>query len=92
MGRNARGVKPQSATYRSDKANELKSTQVRTDPPSLEDLESIDALINEFFPIALSTEEDFARAIKAAYLVLELIDIHSELLVIVAKTHREFCF
>ncbi|PWT78520.1 MAG: hypothetical protein C5B58_15185 [Acidobacteria bacterium] len=64
--------------------------QVRTDPPNLEDLEHLDQLIDEFFPIALSTEEDFARAIKAAYLVLELIDIHTELLVSVSQTYREF--
>jgi hypothetical protein len=74
--RNARGVKRQSATYRAG-ASEVKSTQVRVDPPCPEDLESIDALINEFFPIALAAEEDFARAIKAAHFVLALVDIHS---------------
>jgi hypothetical protein len=65
---------------------------VRTDPPNLEDLESIDRLIRQFFPIALETEQDFDRAAKAAYLVLELIDIHTELLVSVAQTYREFSF
>jgi hypothetical protein len=66
--------------------------QVRTEPPCLEDLECIDQLINEFFPIALSTEEDFARAIKAAYLTLELIDIHTQLLLSVARDLHEFSF
>jgi hypothetical protein len=71
---------------------ELQNSQVRTDRPNLEDLERIDALINEFFPIALSEEEDFARAIKAAYLVLEVIDIHAQLLLSVARDLCEFSF
>jgi hypothetical protein len=65
---------------------------VRTDPPCLEDLERIDQLIDCFFPIALETEQDFNRALKAAYLTLELLDIHSQLLVNVAQTYREFSF
>jgi hypothetical protein len=66
--------------------------QVRADPASWEDLEKIDALINEFFPIALTAEEDFARAAKAGGLVLELIDLHSQLLHNVARDLREFAF
>jgi hypothetical protein len=56
----------------------------------LEDLERIDQLIACFFPIALETEGDFNRALKAAYLTLELLDIKSQLLLNVAETYREF--
>jgi hypothetical protein len=56
----------------------------------LEDLERIDQLIGCFFLIALETEQDFNRALKAAYLTLELLDIKSEVLVSVAESYREF--
>jgi hypothetical protein len=88
---NARRAKRQSATYRVG-ASELKRAQVRTDPASLEDVEAIDQLIDCFFPIALAAEEDFNRALKAAYTVTELVDIRTELLLSVAKDLREFCF
>jgi hypothetical protein len=81
-----RGVKRRSA------ASELKNARERTDPPCLEDLEAIDQLIDCFFKIALDSGEDFDRAAKAAYVVLELIDIHAELLVNVARDYRDFSF
>jgi hypothetical protein len=78
------------ATVNSRTAKDDLSGQVRTEPPSLEDLEAIDALINEFFPIALSAKEDFALAIKAAHVTLELLDIHAQVLVNVARDLHEF--
>jgi hypothetical protein len=46
----------------------------------MEDVERLDELIGRYMPIALSAEQDFDRALRAAYVVLELIDTQTTLL------------
>jgi hypothetical protein len=58
----------------------------------LEDIERLDQLIGCFFSIAVESKEDFNRAIKAAHLTLELLDIKSQLLLNVSRDLNEFSF
>ena len=46
----------------------------------MEDVERLDEMIGQYLPIALSAEQDFDRAWKAAQLTLELIGIQTTLL------------
>jgi hypothetical protein len=44
------------------------------------DIERLDEIIGQYLPIAQSAEHDFDRALKAAYIVLELIEMQTTLL------------
>jgi hypothetical protein len=44
------------------------------------DVERIEALIKEFFPLALHPEDDFDLALRAGYVVLELMETQISLL------------
>jgi hypothetical protein len=46
----------------------------------LQDVERLDEIIGRYLPIAQSAEQDFDRALRAAYLVLDLIETQSTLL------------
>jgi hypothetical protein len=46
----------------------------------LQDVERLDEIIGRYLPIAQSAEQDFDRALRASYIVLELIDLESTLL------------
>jgi hypothetical protein len=46
----------------------------------IQDLERLDEIIGRYLPIAQSAEQDFDRALRASYIVLELIDMESTLL------------
>jgi hypothetical protein len=46
----------------------------------LQDVERLDEIIGRYLPIAQSAEQDFDRALRASYIVLELIDMQSTLL------------
>lgn len=46
----------------------------------MEDVERLDELIGRYLPVALTAEEDFDRALRASYVVLELIEIQTTLL------------
>jgi hypothetical protein len=45
-----------------------------------QDIERLDQLIGRYLPIAQSAERNFDRALRASYVVLELIDMQSTLL------------
>jgi hypothetical protein len=45
-----------------------------------QDIERLDQLIGRYLPIAQSAEQDFDRALRASYIVLELIETQSTLL------------
>jgi hypothetical protein len=44
------------------------------------DVERLDELIGRYLPIALSAQQDFDRALRAAYVILELIEMKWKLL------------
>ena len=46
----------------------------------VQDVERLDEIIGHYLPIAQSAEEDFDRALRAAYVILELIEAKSRLL------------
>lgn len=46
----------------------------------MEDVERLDPVIGQYLTIALSAEQDFDRALRAAYVVLELIETQTTLL------------
>ena len=46
----------------------------------MEDVERLDEMIGQYLPIALSAEQDFDRALRAAYVMIELIGIQIALL------------
>jgi hypothetical protein len=46
----------------------------------MEDVERLDEMIGWYLPIALSADQDFDLALRAAYVVLELIDTQTTLL------------
>jgi hypothetical protein len=46
----------------------------------LQDVERLDEIIGRYLPVAQSAEQDFDRALRAAYLVLDLIETQSTLL------------
>jgi hypothetical protein len=46
----------------------------------IEDVERLDEMIGRLLPVTLSAEQDFDRALRAAYVVLELIDTQTTLL------------
>jgi hypothetical protein len=46
----------------------------------MEDVERLDELIGRYLPVALSGEQDFNRALRAAYVIMELIEMKWELL------------
>ena len=46
----------------------------------VQDVERLDELIGHYLPIAQSGEQDFDRALRAAYVMLELIEAKSHLL------------
>jgi hypothetical protein len=46
----------------------------------MQDVECLDELIGQFLPVAQSAERDFDRALRAAYVVLELIGMRNTLL------------
>jgi hypothetical protein len=46
----------------------------------MEDVERLDELIGRYLLIAVSADQDFDRALRAAYVVLELIDTQTTLL------------
>lgn len=41
----------------------------------MEDVERLDEMIGRYLPIALSAGQDFDRALRAAYVILELIQM-----------------
>jgi hypothetical protein len=45
----------------------------------MEDVERLDELICRYLPIALSTEQDFEKALRASYVLLELIEMQTTL-------------
>ena len=46
----------------------------------VQDVERLDELIGHYLPIAQSAEQDFDRALRAAYVMLELIEAKSHFL------------
>lgn len=46
----------------------------------MEDVERLDAVIGQYLPVALSAEQDFDRALRAAYVTLKLIEMQTTLL------------
>ena len=46
----------------------------------VQDVERLDELIGHYLPIAQSAERDFDRALRAAYVMVELIEMKSTLL------------
>ena len=46
----------------------------------MEDVERLDEMICRYLPVALSAEQDFDRALRAAYIVVELIETQITLL------------
>lgn len=46
----------------------------------IEDVERLDQLIGCYFPIAQTAEQDFDRALRASYIVIELIETQITLL------------
>jgi hypothetical protein len=44
------------------------------------DIERLDELIGRYLPVAMSAEQDFHRALRASYIVLDLIDMQVTLL------------
>ena len=46
----------------------------------VQDVERLDELIGHYLPIAQSAEQDFDRALRASYIVLELIEAKSHFL------------
>ena len=46
----------------------------------MEDVERLDEMIGRHLPIALSAEQDFNRSLRAAYVILELIEMKWKLL------------
>ena len=46
----------------------------------MEDVERLDEMIGRLLPVALSAEQDFDLALRASYVVLELIEMQTTLL------------
>ena len=46
----------------------------------MEDVERLDEMIGHYLPIALNAEQDFDRALRAAYVIMELIEMKWKLL------------
>jgi hypothetical protein len=46
----------------------------------MEDVERLDEMIGRYLPIALGGESDFDRALRAAYITMELIEMKWKLL------------
>ena len=46
----------------------------------MEDVERLDELVGRYLPVALSAEQDSYRALRAAYVVMELIEMKWKLL------------
>jgi hypothetical protein len=46
----------------------------------MEDVERLDQMIGRYLPIALGAEQDFDRALRAAYVIMELIEMRWKLL------------
>jgi len=45
----------------------------------MEDVERLDEMIGRLLPVALSAEQDFDSALRASYVVLELIEMQTTL-------------
>jgi hypothetical protein len=49
-------------------------------PCWMEDVERLDEIIGRLLPVVVNAEQDFDRALRASYVVLELIEMQATLL------------